>query len=113
MRISSRSPLYYHRLKRHRESSASLNACVEREHPLPAAAEVQAEPELSEIINAEIVHAEINLKNCISVTQDCDKDQENSRMETTAPVKEDDLMNLQKIKLLKSPLMTYKKKLII
>ena len=80
MRISSRSPFYYHRLKRHRESRASLNACVEREHPLPAAAEVQAEPELSEIINAEIVHAEINLKNCISVTQDCDKDQENSNL---------------------------------
>ena len=45
------------------------------------------------------LYAEINLKNCISVTQDCDKDQENSRMETTVPVKEDDLMNLQKIKL--------------
>lgn len=94
MRISSRSPSYYCHLKRRRESRVSLNACVERKHPFSAAAEVQAEPEVSEIINSEIVHAKISLKNCISDTQDCDKDQENSRMESNAPVKEDDQIHV-------------------
>ena len=55
MRISSRSPSSYCHLKRRRESRVSLNACVERKHPFSAAAEVQAEPEVSEIINSEIV----------------------------------------------------------
>ena len=50
---------------------------------------MQAEPEMSEIINAEIVNAEISWKNCISETQDGDKDQENSRMESNTTVKED------------------------
>ena len=43
---------------------------------------MQAEPEVSEIIYAEIVNAEISWKNCNSDTQDGDKDQEYSRMES-------------------------------
>ena len=50
---------------------------------------MQAEPEVSEIIYAEIVNAEISWKNCNSDTQDGDKDQEYSRMESNNIVKED------------------------